>query len=137
MYVYECLKHNLILSVAPADFRVNMSQEDNETPRRFTIEEEQTRQYRRFSAQGKQLTVRPLPPPEGEDDPNPMSHFLDSVTELFEYALRDLEDSDMIGVTISNEVNVKDSYRDQLQKKGPDNGRCDLVGVREGSPVEC
>jgi len=45
-----------------------------------------------------------------------MSHFLDSVTELFEYALRDLEDSDMIGITISNEVNVKDSYRDQLQK---------------------
>jgi len=37
-----------------------------------------------------------------------MSHFLASVTELFEYALRDLEDSDMIGVTISNEVNVKD-----------------------------
>jgi len=66
-----------------------------------------------------------------------MSHFLASVTELFEYALRDLEDSDMIGVTISNEVNVKDSYRDQLQKKGPDNGRCDLVGVREGRPVEC
>ena len=27
---------------------------------------------------------------------------------MFEYALRDLEDSDMIGVTISNEVNVKD-----------------------------
>jgi len=37
-----------------------------------------------------------------------MSHFLDSVTELFEYALRDLEDSDMIGITISNEVNVKE-----------------------------
>jgi len=37
-----------------------------------------------------------------------MSHFLDSVKELFEYALRDLEDSDVIGITISNEVNVKD-----------------------------
>jgi len=49
-----------------------------------------------------------LPPPVGEEDSNPMSHFLDSVTELFEYALRDLEDSDMIGITISNEVNVKD-----------------------------
>jgi len=46
-------------------------------------------------------------PPEG-DDPNPMSHFLDSVTELFEHALRDLEDSDMVGITISNEVEVKD-----------------------------
>jgi len=53
--------------------------------------------------------VRLLPPPEGEDkDPNPMSHFLDSVTELFEYALRDLKDSDMVGITISNEVEVKD-----------------------------
>jgi hypothetical protein len=37
-----------------------------------------------------------------------MSHFLDSVTELFEHALRDLEDSDMEGITISNEVEVKD-----------------------------
>ena len=112
-----------------------MSQDDNES-RRFTIEEEQTRQYRRFNARGRQLTVRLLPPTEGED-PNPMSHFLDSVTELFEHALRDLEDSDMVGITISNEVEVKDSYRDQLQKKGSDNERCDLVGVREGGPVEC
>jgi hypothetical protein len=66
-----------------------------------------------------------------------MSHILDSVKELFEHALRDLEDSDMVGITISNEVEVKDSYMDQLQKKGSDNGRCDLVGVREGGPVEC
>jgi len=52
--------------------------------------------------------VRLLPPPEGEEDPNPVFHFLDSVKELFEYALRDLEDTDMLGITISNEVNVKD-----------------------------
>jgi len=83
-----------------------MSQDDNE-PQRFTIEEEKTRQYRPFNARGTQLTVRLLPPPEGED-PNPMSNFLDSVTELFEHALRDLEDSDMVGITISNEVEVKD-----------------------------
>ena len=37
-----------------------------------------------------------------------MSHFLDRVTELFDYALRDVEDSDMVGITISNEVEVKD-----------------------------
>jgi len=99
---------NAILSyhLRCVDFRVNISQDDNE-PQRFTIEEEQTRQYRRFNARGTQLTVRLLPPPEG-DDPNPMSHFLDSVTELFEHALRDLEDSDMVGITISNEVEVKD-----------------------------
>jgi len=65
------------------------------SPPRFTVEEEQTRLYRRFNAQGMQLTVRLLPPPEGQDS-NPMSHFLDSVTELFDYALRDLEDSVMV-----------------------------------------
>ena len=37
-----------------------------------------------------------------------MSHFLYSVTELFEHALRDLEDSDEVGITISIEVEVKD-----------------------------
>ena len=37
-----------------------------------------------------------------------MSLFLDSVTELFEHALRDLEDSDRVVITISNEVEVKD-----------------------------
>jgi len=37
-----------------------------------------------------------------------MSHFLDSVKELFDYALRDLEDSDMVGIKISNDVEVKD-----------------------------
>jgi len=129
------VKCDLILSFAHVDLKVNMAQnDDNQTlnmaqdddmskdggrtppsppppppPERFTVEEEQTRLYRRFNAQGTQLTVRLLPPPEGEDEnPNPMSHFLDSVTELFEYALRDLEDSDMVGITISNEVEVKD-----------------------------
>jgi len=37
-----------------------------------------------------------------------MSHFLASVTELFEYALRDCQDSDMVGLKIRNEVNVQD-----------------------------
>jgi len=76
-------------------------------PPRFTFEEEQTRLYRRFNAQGTQLTVRLLLPPEGQDS-KPMSYFLDGVTELFDYALRDLEDSDMVRITISNEVEVKD-----------------------------
>ena len=30
------------------------------------------------------------------------------MTELFEYALRDCLDSDMVGLTIPNEVNVQD-----------------------------
>jgi len=83
-----------------------MAQDGIQT-RRFTIDEEQTREYRRFNAQGTHLTARLLPPSEGEDS-KPMSHFLPSVTQLFEYALRDWEDNDMIGVTISNEVNVQD-----------------------------
>jgi len=61
--------------------------------------------------------------PREDEDSNPMSYFLDSVTELFEYALRDLEDSDMVGITISNEVEVKDraigiSYRRRDQITG-------------------
>jgi len=74
---------------------------------RFTIEGEINRQYRRFGAEGTQLTVRLLPPHEGEDS-NPMSHFMASVTDLFEYALRNCDDSDMVGITITNEVNVSD-----------------------------
>jgi len=56
------VKRDLILSFA-RDFRVGMAQDDIQTLR-FTIEEEQTREYRRFNAQGTQLTVRLLPPSE-------------------------------------------------------------------------
>jgi len=37
-----------------------------------------------------------------------MSHFLASVSDLFEYALQNCDDSNMVGITISNEVNVND-----------------------------
>jgi len=74
---------------------------------RFTIHGEINRQYRRFNAVGTQLTERLLPPSEGEDS-NPMSHFLASVFDLFEYALQNCDDSDMVGITISNEVNAAD-----------------------------
>ena len=66
--------------------------------RRFEIEGEITRHYRRFSATVTQLTVRFLPPPEDSDPmspppedsdpmsppPDPISHFLATVNELFE-----------------------------------------------------
>jgi hypothetical protein len=74
---------------------------------RFTIDGEINRQYRRFNAEGSQLTVRLLPLIVGEDM-NPVSHFLASVTDLFEYALRTCNDSDMVGIMISNEVNMRD-----------------------------
>jgi len=74
---------------------------------RFTIDGQINIQYKRFNAVGTQLTVRLLPPSEGEDS-NPTSHFLASVSDLFEYALQNCEDSDMVGITISSEVNVND-----------------------------
>src|SRR5215510_10290731 len=39
---------------------------------------------------------------------NPVAHFLASVKELFEYALRDVQDGDMVGVSIRNEENQSD-----------------------------
>jgi len=56
---------------------------------------------------GAQLTVHLLPPFEGENQ-NPMSHFLASVSDLFEYVLRNCTDSDMVAITISNKVYVQD-----------------------------
>jgi hypothetical protein len=37
-----------------------------------------------------------------------MSHFLASVSDLFEHALQKCDYSDMVGITISNEENVQD-----------------------------
>jgi hypothetical protein len=39
------------------------------------------------------------------EDTDPVTHFPASVTKLFEYALRDCSDSDMVGITIRNKVN--------------------------------
>jgi hypothetical protein len=93
-------------TVSPTQREFEIGEDELELPR-FTIDGEINRQDRRFNAVGTQLTVRLLPPAEGEDS-NPMSHFMTSVTDLFEYALRNCEDSDMVGITIINEVNVHD-----------------------------
>jgi len=42
------------------------------------------------------------------DNNDPVGHFLASVNELFEYALQDVSDSDMVGITIQNQVNQND-----------------------------
>jgi len=42
------------------------------------------------------------------DNSDPVGHFLASVNELFEYALQDVSDSDMVGITIQNQVNKND-----------------------------
>ena len=73
--------------------------------RRFTIVDEITRQYRRFNTTGTQLTVRLLPP---SDESDPISHFLDSVNDVCEHALRGCIDSDMVGISIRNETDIKD-----------------------------
>jgi hypothetical protein len=76
-------------------------------------------EYRRFNATGTQLTLRLLPPPDSKDDDegdatentehtDPLSHFVTSMNDLFEYALKDCADSDMVGLSISNEEYVQD-----------------------------
>jgi hypothetical protein len=80
-------------------------EEDELVPPTFTINGEINRQYRRFNSVGTRLTIRLLPP---SDDRDPVTHFLGSVNELFEYALRDYGDSDMVGSKIRNEVNEQD-----------------------------
>jgi len=52
-----------------------------------------------------------------------VGHFLASVNELFEYALQDVSDSDMVGITVQNQVNQNDkaigiSFRRKDQLSG-------------------
>jgi hypothetical protein len=56
---------------------------------------------------GIKLTVRLAPPPE-EEGTDPVTNFLNSMSEPFLYALRNSNDSDMVGITIHNEVNQND-----------------------------
>ena len=50
--------------------------------RRFEILDANTRQYKRYNAVGRQLTVRLIPT---SDNTNPVEHFLASVKELVEH----------------------------------------------------
>jgi len=72
---------------------------------RFTIDNKTNKQYRRFNAAGTELIVRLLPPAL-RDNSYAIMHFQVSVKDLFYYALRDVNDSDMLGITISNENNL-------------------------------
>ena len=73
--------------------------------RRFEIDGTITRQYRRFNAVGTQITVRLLPPSTNVD---PVTHFLATVNDLFEHVLQNVSDSDIVGMTIHNQVNQSD-----------------------------
>jgi len=46
--------------------------------------------------------VRLLPPSNNVD---PVNHFLASVNDLFEHVLQNVSDSDIVGLTIHNQVN--------------------------------
>ena len=70
--------------------------------RRFEIDDTIMRQYRPYNAVGTQLTIRLLPP---KDNSDPVGYFIASVNDLLEYALQDVIDSDMVGITIENQVN--------------------------------
>jgi len=100
------MEHVFVINEDEIEPLGSINEDKIELPR-FTIDREINREYRRFGAEVTQLTVRLLPPHEGEDS-NPMSHFMASVTDLFDHALRNYEDSDMVGITITNEVNVSD-----------------------------
>jgi len=73
--------------------------------RRFGIDGTITRQCRRYNVVGTQLTARLL---TLSDNREPVGHFLASVNDLFVYAMRDMSDSDMVGITIQNQVNQND-----------------------------
>ena len=70
----------------------------------FEILSESVREHKRFNASGTLITVR-LKPSSVQD---PVNHFIDSVNALFEYALKNVRASDMVGVTIQNEENQTD-----------------------------
>jgi hypothetical protein len=87
----------------------------------FGIFREIRRDFGRFGTVGIQFMVRLHPPTDL--DLNPIDHFLASVNDLFEHVLHDVQDSDMVGVAIRNEVNQSDkpiglSFRRRYQMSG-------------------
>jgi hypothetical protein len=71
-------------------FRISVCSVEREREKmsqRYTVNAEINRQYSRLNAIGTQLSVRLLPSPP---DSYPVTHFLDIISDLFEYALRNL-----------------------------------------------
>jgi len=73
--------------------------------RRFEILDTNTRQHRRYNPVGRQIIVRLIHPSVNSD---PVAHFLDSVDDLFEHVLRDVDVAIMVGITIQNQVDQND-----------------------------
>jgi hypothetical protein len=72
----------------------------------FEILDERTKEYKRFNAAGKQITVGLKHPSVTGTDP--VSHFLASAEELFAYASQNMGDGDMVGLTILNQEKEND-----------------------------
>ena len=71
----------------------------------FEILEVESRVYSRVHPRGTQFKVRLIPPPPTTPVPDPVTHFVDSVNDLFECVLEDEGGGDMVRITIQNEVN--------------------------------
>jgi hypothetical protein len=65
--------------------------------RYITIQSEFTRHNRWFNTEGRELTALP--------SISATRHFADSIGEIFQYSLRDLQLDDMVGISIHNEDN--------------------------------
>jgi hypothetical protein len=76
--------------------------------RYFTVQDV-TRHYRRFNGEGRELTVRMMSPTAASAAAQgPAQYFAHSEDELFDYSLRDLDPSDMVGISIHNADNQED-----------------------------
>jgi hypothetical protein len=73
--------------------------------RYFNKQNEFTRHYRRFYAEGRGQTVRMKAPSAGAAARDPGQHFTNSADEFFEYSLHDIYPSDIVGLSIHNEYN--------------------------------
>jgi len=88
--------------------------------RKFEIGDKITQRYSRYDAVRTQPVVRLLPPSNAKF---PVSHFLASVIDLFRHTLRNLSDSDMVGITFQSRVNQNDKpigicFRHMVQLSG-------------------
>jgi hypothetical protein len=76
---------------------------------KFEIGREIRCEYRRFGMESTQFTVRLNP--LTDHNPNPVDNFLTSVNDLFEHVLQDVQDSDMVGIIIRNEINQRHYFQ--------------------------
>jgi len=75
----------------------------------FTVLDDITRHCRRFNAMGRELTVRMTAPSQATAAARYSErNFANSVDDLFEYSLRDLDPSDMMGISIHNAGNQQE-----------------------------